>query len=55
MTLVVIPELMAIQPDAALWDAETGMVFERLAAAYEKQQGESPGSIAASAHSDSRE
>lgn len=51
MTLVVIPESMAIQPDAALWDAETGMVFERLAAAYDKQTGEKT----ASAHSDSRE
>jgi hypothetical protein len=51
MTLVAIPDFVAIQPDAALWDAETGVVFERLAAAYDGQIGKKT----ASAHSDSRE
>lgn len=44
----------AVQPDSALWDADQTVVFQRLAAGYEKS-GEGGKDKVPSAHSDSRE
>lgn len=50
MILRLAPEVLAIQPDAALWDAETGVVLARLGELYQRR-----GEGTASAQSDSRE
>lgn len=43
-----------VEPDSALWDADLAVVFQRLAAAYEKS-GEGGKEKTPSAQSDSRE